>query len=252
MGANELPLIEVCVEGIDGLIAAQQAGADRVELCASLLEGGITPSFGTVREAMKLADIPFHVIVRPRGGDFLYSEAEFASMVADVAALSELGVAGVVVGCLTADGDIDEPRMRALVEAAGPLAVTCHRAFDMTRDPQEALEALIRSGVGRVLTSGQRDTAIEGIELIAALVKQAAGRMIILGCGALTPENIGMVRAKTGLTEMHFASLKDVPSGMRFRNPHVGMGGTELDREYRNTVTDRALVKATIAAARAR
>jgi copper homeostasis protein len=250
MSTNKLPIIEICVEGIDGLIAAQEAGADRVELCASLVEGGITPSFGTAREALRLSNIPFHVIVRPRGGDFLYSEAEFASMLADVAALRDLGVAGVVVGCLTADGDIDEPRMRALVEAAGPLAVTCHRAFDMTRDPGEALEALIRSGVGRVLTSGQRDTAIEGIELIAALVKQAAGRIIILGCGALSPESIGMVRARTGLTEMHFASLRDVPSGMRFRNPHVGMGGTELDREYRNTVTDRTLVEATIAAAR--
>jgi copper homeostasis protein len=246
-----VPLIEVCVEGIDGLLAAQAAGADRVELCASLLEGGITPSFGTVREALRLARIPFHVIVRPRGGDFLYSEAEFASMLADVAALSELGVAGVVVGCLTADGDIDEPRMRALVEEAGPLAVTCHRAFDMTRDPQAALEALIRAGVGRVLTSGQRDTAMEGVELLAQLVKQAADRIIILGCGALAPDNVGAVRAGTGLTELHFAALKDVPSAMGFRNPHVGMGGTDLDREYRNTVTDGAQIEATIAAARA-
>ncbi len=245
-----VPLIEICVEGIDGLLAAQAAGADRVELCASLVEGGITPSLGTVREALRRATIPFHVIVRPRGGDFLYSEAEFASMLADVGALRELGVAGAVVGCLTEDGDIDEPRMGALVEAAGPLAVTCHRAFDMTRDPQAALEALVRCGVGRVLTSGQRDSAVEGIELLAALVRQAAGRIIILGCGALDPQSIGMVRARTGLTELHFASLKDVPSAMRFRNPNVGMGGNALDREYRNTVTDGALVEATIAAAR--
>jgi copper homeostasis protein len=249
MPAN--PLIEVCVEGIDGLIAAQAAGADRVELCASLVEGGITPSIGTVREALELATIPFHVIVRPRGGDFLYSQAEFGSMIADVAALRDLGVAGVVVGCLTAEGDIDEPRMRWLAEAAGPLAVTCHRAFDMTRDPRQALEALIRAGVHRVLTSGQRDTAAEGLDLLAALVKQAGDRIIILGCGALTPDNIGAVRAGTGLKELHFAALKDVQSAMRFRNPHVGMGGTDLDREYRNTATDGALIGATIAAARA-
>ncbi|WP_315920031.1 copper homeostasis protein CutC [Mesorhizobium sp. SP-1A] len=246
-----LPLIEICVEGIDGLLAAQRAGADRVELCASLLEGGITPSFGTVRTALSLASIPFHVIVRPRGGDFLYSEAEFASMLADVKALRELGVAGVVVGCLTEDGAIDEQRMTALVEAAGPLAVTCHRAFDMTRDPAEALEALVRCGVGRVLTSGQRDTAVEGVELLAALVTQAAGRIVILGCGALDPANIGEVRRRTGLTEMHFAALKDVASAMAYRNPKVGIGGTDLDREYRNTITDEALVAATIAAARA-
>jgi copper homeostasis protein len=251
MTTQEIPLIEICVEGIDGLLAAQVAGADRVELCASLVEGGITPSFGTVREALARATIPFHVIVRPRGGDFLYSAAEFASMVADVTDLRDLGVAGVVVGCLSADGTIDEARMRALVEAAGPLAVTCHRAFDMTRDPAEALEALVRAGVGRVLTSGQRDTAVEGAELLAALVGQAGERIIILGCGALDPDNIAAVRARTGLGEMHFAALRDEPSGMRFRNKRVGMGGTDLDREYRNTVTDVALVKATIEAARA-
>ncbi|MER9597799.1 MULTISPECIES: copper homeostasis protein CutC [unclassified Mesorhizobium] len=245
-----LPLIEICVEGIDGLLAAQAAGADRVELCASLIEGGITPSFGTVRTALELATIPSHVIVRPRGGDFLYSDAEYHSMLADVRALGELGVAGVVVGCLDADGTIDEQRMSELVQAAGRLNVTCHRAFDMTRDPTEALEALIRCKVGRVLTSGQRDTALEGAALLADLVRQAGDRIIILGCGGLAPENIAEVRRRTGVSEMHFAALKDVPSAMRYRNPKVGMGGTDLDREYRNTVTDEALVAATIAAAR--
>jgi copper homeostasis protein len=246
-----LPLVEVCVEGVDGLLAAQAAGADRVELCASLVEGGITPSLGTVRTALELAAIPFHVIVRPRGGDFLYSESEYRSMLTDVEALRDIGVAGVVVGCLTADGAVDEARMAALARAAGHLNVTCHRAFDMTRDPFAALEALIRCGVGRVLTSGQRDTAVEGADLLAALVEKAAGRIVILGCGALAPDTIGAVRHKTGLTEMHFASLKDVPSAMRYRNPRVGMGGDDLDREYRNTVTDADLVAATIAAARA-
>lgn len=245
-----LPLIEICVEGIDGLLAAQAAGADRVELCASLIEGGITPSFGTVRTALELATIPFHVIVRPRGGDFLYSEAEYRSMLADVHALVDTDVAGVVIGCLNADGTIDEQRMSELVQAAGRLNVTCHRAFDMTRDPTEALETLIRCKVGRVLTSGQRDTALEGADLLADLVRQAGDRIIILGCGGLDPENIGKVRRKTGLSEMHFAALKEVPSAMRYRNPRVGMGGTDLDREYRNTVTDGAMVAATIAAVR--
>ncbi|MER9962133.1 copper homeostasis protein CutC [Mesorhizobium sp. M0045] len=245
-----LPLIEICVEGIDGLLAAQAAGADRVELCASLIEGGITPSFGTVRTALELATIPFHVIVRPRGGDFLYSEAEYRSMLADVGALADTGVAGVVIGCLNADGTIDEQRMSQLVKAAGSLNVTCHRAFDMTRDPTEALETLIRCKVGRVLTSGQRDTALEGADLLADLVRQAGDRIIILGCGGLDPENIGKVRRKTGLSEMHFAALKNVPSAMCYRNPRVGMGGTDLDREYRNTVTDGAMVAATIAAVR--
>jgi copper homeostasis protein len=248
---STLPLIEICVEGIDGLIAAQEAGADRVELCASLVEGGITPSLGTVKLALERARIPFHVIVRPRGGDFLYSDAEYRSMLADVEALRELGVAGVVVGCLNADGTVDETRMAGLVRSAGPLNVTCHRAFDMTRDPIEALEALIRCKVGRVLTSGQRDTAVEGAELLAQLVKQAGDRIVIMGCGELDAESIGGVRRRTGLSEMHFAALKNLPSEMSYRNPHVGMGGTDLDREYRNTVTDRDAVAATIRAARA-
>jgi len=247
---SPLPLIELCVEGIDGLLAAQAAGADRVELCASLVEGGITPSLGTVRAALELATVPFHVIVRPRGGDFLYSDTEYRSMLADVSALADLGVAGVVVGCLNADGTIDEARMGELVRAAGPFNVTCHRAFDMTRDPVEALEALVRCKVGRVLTSGQRDSALEGAELLAALVRQAGERIIILGCGGLDPDNIAQVLSRTGLKEMHFAALADVPSAMRYRNPRVGMGGSDLDREYRTTVTDGALVAATIAAAR--
>lgn len=243
--------IEICVEGIDGLVAAQEAGADRVELCASLVEGGLTPSLGVVREARKVATIPFHVIVRPRGGDFLYSELEFATMLEDIRALRELGVAGVVIGCLTADGQIDEARTKALVDAARPLKVTCHRAFDMTRDYRAALEALVRAGVDRVLTSGQRDTALEGIDILKATSDAAAGRIVIMACGALDRSNIAQVRAQSGADELHFAALTTLKSGMVFRNPHVGMGGNNLEREYEVTLTDRAAVAATIAAARA-
>ena len=163
---------------------------------------------------------------------------------------ADLGVPGVVVGCLKRDGTIDEPRMSELVATAGPLSVTCHRAFDMTRDPGEALEALVRCGIARVLTSGQRDNAVDGAPLLRRLVEQAGQRIIILGCGALAPETIAAVRRATGLRELHFAALRDVPSGMGFRNPGVGMGGTDLDREYRVTVTDAKLVAATIEAAR--
>ena len=236
-------------ESAPSLVNASSAPVGRLPSAPSASpEPGLTPSFGTVRTALHMAKVPFHVIVRPRGGDFLYSEAEYASMLGDIEALRELGVAGVVVGCLHSDGTIDETRMSACVEAAGPLALTCHRAFDMTRDPHEALEALIRCGVGRVLTSGQRDTAVEGAELLAALVRQAAGRIVILGCGALAPDNIAGVLTTTGLTEMHFAALADLPSPMIYRNPHVGMGGTDLDREYRLTVTDLETVRRTIAA----
>ncbi len=243
--------IEICVEGIDGLVAAQEGGADRVELCASLLEGGLTPSLGVVREALHVATIPFHVIIRPRGGDFLYSELEFASMLEDIKALREMNVPGVVIGCLTAEGKIDEARTRALVDAARPMKVTCHRAFDMTDDYREALEALIRAGVDRVLTSGQRDTAEEGIDILRETSRLADGRIVVMACGALDEGNIARIRAETGVDEMHFAALKTVKSGMRFRNAHVGMGGTALEREYEVTLTDTEAVRRTIAAAKA-
>lgn len=245
------PLIEICVEGIDGLAAAQDAGADRVELCASLLEGGLTPSMGVVRQALRIARIPFHVIIRPRGGDFLYSELEYQTMLDDVRACRELAVAGVVFGCLSADGRIDEARMSELTRAARPMKVTCHRAFDMTRDPEEAIEALVRAGVDRVLTSGQRDTALEGIDILRRTHEAARGRIVVMACGALTEDNIADVLTRSHADELHFAALTTVPSAMTFRNPNVGMGGTALEREFELTLTDPAAVRRTIAAARA-
>lgn len=242
--------IEVCVENTDGLLAAERAGADRGELCASLFEGGLTPSFGMVEQALALARIPFHVIVRPRGGDFLYSDVEYAAMRADVRRLRELGVAGVVIGCLTAEGAIDEARMTALVEDAGPLAVTCHRAFDMTPEPIAAVEALVRCGVGRVLTSGQHATAEAGVAVIKAVVEASAGRLIVMACGGLDATNIARIRRETGAPELHFAAQKAVPSGMTFRNPRIGMGGTDLEREYTNWVLDEDEARAVIGAMR--
>jgi copper homeostasis protein len=244
------PLIEICIEGPDAAVAAEQGGADRVELCASLLEGGITPSVGVLRATLAAVGIPVMAMVRPRGGDFLYSELEFAAMLDDVRAFRAEGAAGVVIGCLTPDGAIDAERTEALVSAARPLSVTCHRAFDMTRDPAAALETLIACGVDRVLTSGQRPTALAGLPLLRRLVAQAAGRIAVMGCGELSPDNIATVR-DAGLPDLHFSAPRDVPSGMVYRNPDVGMGGTDLDREYRLTVTDTERVRATIAAVRA-
>jgi len=243
------PLIEVCVEGVDGLLAAQDGGADRVELCASLLEGGLTPSMGVVREALRRARVPFHVMVRPRGGDFLYSDAEFAAMLLDVDSLRDAGVAGVVIGCLCRDGAVDEARTRALVERARPLSVTFHRAFDMTRDLAEAMEALVRCGVDRVLTSGGRDAALDGLDALRALHEQAGGRIAVLGCGGLRPDTIGRVRRETGLRELHFSAGAEQPSAMRHRNPGVAMGGAGLAGEYAHMLTDPGLVARTIRAA---
>ncbi len=243
--------IEICVENTDGLVAAQNAGADRAELCASLVEGGLTPSYGMVREAQRVARIPFFVMVRPRGGDFLYSEIEFNSMLEDVKAFREMGVEGVVAGCLTADGRIDVARMKAIVDAARPMKVTCHRAFDMTRDHVEAIEALVEAGVDRVLTSGCHDSGVEGIAVLRESVAAAKGRIVIMGCGALDASNIAHVLDATHVDEVHFAALVWEKSGMQFRNQRIGMGGTELDREYSNQVTSEPLVRQVIAAARA-
>lgn len=242
--------IEICVEGVDGLLAAEAAGADRVELCASLLEGGLTPSLGTIRQALGRARVPVHPIIRPRGGDFLYSEAEFASMIEDVRACRDLGVAGVVAGCLTPEGDIDRARMEALVLAAGPMAVTCHRAFDMTRNLASALDALVAAGVARVLTSGQRDTALAGIDILRETVRLARGRIRIMACGGLDESNVAEVLRRSDADELHFAAQRTVPSAMLYRNPHVGMGGTALEREYELTLTDQEAVRRTIQAAR--
>ena len=243
-------IIEVCVEGIDGLVAAQDAGAERVELCASLLEGGLTPSLGTVRAAMDVARIPFFVMVRPRGGDFLYSDLEYRSMLEDVAAFRALGVPGVVFGCLAPDGRIDVARMTELTETARPMGVTCHRAFDMTRDAAEAIEDLVQCRVDRVLTSGQRDTALQGLDRLTEIIAVAAGRISVMACGGLDARNIATVRDRVDPPELHFAALTSRPSDMVFRNLHVEMGAADKDREYTLTLTDPAKVAATITAAR--
>jgi copper homeostasis protein len=244
------PLLEVSVEGVDGLLVAQDNGADRVELCASVLEGGITPSIGIVREALRRARVPVFVIVRPRGGDFLYSEAEFESMRQDVIALKQLGLPGVVSGCLTSGAEVDEQRTAELLRLARPMSFTFHRAFDMVRDPVQELEVLIRLGVDRLLTSGQRATALEGLANLKQMGQLANGRMIVMPCGGLCAANIGQVCRETRLWELHFGAHKTEPSAMTYRNPHIAMGLTSPDYEYVKTVTDPTMVRTTVEAAR--
>jgi copper homeostasis protein len=243
-------VVEVSIEGVDGLLVAQENGADRVELCASVLEGGITPSIGMVREALRRARVPVFVIVRPRGGDFLYSEAEFESMRQDVIALKDLGVPGIVTGCLTAGGEVDEQRTGDLLRVARPMSFTFHRAFDMVRDPVQSLEVLISLGADRLLTSGQRATALEGLATLKRLGQVASGRMIVMPCGGLRADNVGQVCRETGLWELHFAAHTMEPSAMTYRNPQVAMGGTSRDHEYRKTVTDPTTVRTTVESAR--
>jgi copper homeostasis protein len=241
---------EVAVEGVEGAVAAAEGGADRIELCASLAEGGITPSLGTLRATLAAVRVPVMAMIRPRSGDFLYSGREFAAMLDDARLFAAEG-AGIVFGFLTAEGAIDEARTAALAGVAGAAGCTVHRAFDMTADPEAALEALVRCGVRRVLTSGQAPSGTEGIPLLRRLHGRAAGRISVMACGALTPGSVGAVVRETGVAEVHFSARTLVPSRMRHRNDRVAMGNAPNEREFFHLGTDAAGVRATVAAARA-
>ena len=243
------PLFEVCVDSIDSAIAAERGGAARVELCSDLLEGGLTPSYGTLKATRERVRIGIMAMIRPRGGDFCYSDTELAAMLHDVRMARETGANGVVLGILTPDGEVDVDHTRRLIEEARPLKVTFHRAFDMTRDPIAALDALIALGVDRVLTSGQEPSVLEGLDLIAQLVGRARGRIIVMPGGGITDRNIARISARVPVAEMHFAGGQPVESRMRFRNPRVFMGGTLRPPEYAIDVLDPAYVSRVISTA---
>jgi len=218
-------MVEVCANGVESCLAAQQGGADRVELCAGIPEGGTTPSYGEIKVARRvLTTTRLHVIIRPRGGDFLYTDLEVERMAADIAVCRELGVDGVVFGCLNADGSIDVEKNRYLMDCAHGMSVTCHRAFDRAAAPEEALEIIIDLGFDRILTSGQQPKAIQGAELLARLHRQAAGRIILMAGSGVTEQNISELYKKTGLHEFHFSAREPLPSGMQYVNPNLYMG----------------------------
>lgn len=242
-------IFEICVDAVAGVRAAKAAGAQRVELCGDLIEGGITPSRGMMRQARTIAGIGLHVMIRPRGGDFLFDDDEFAIMEADIDTAKTEGADGVVIGLLTEAGTVDDERARALIGRARPLSVTFHRAFDMTPDPFEALETLIGLGVDRVLTSGQEASVLEGLPLIAELVRKAGRRIIIMPGGGITPRNAARIVAAASPKEMHFAALEPAASGMTFRRAHVFMGGELRPPEYDRPATSADIVRLVMAKA---
>ena len=240
--------IEICANSVESAVKAQEGGAYRVELCAGIPEGGTTPSFGDIRMARQLLnETKLHVIIRPRGGDFLYSQLEQEIMLHDIKVARQLGADGVVFGCLTAEGNVDIPAMKKLMNAVGDMSVTFHRAFDMCREPKEALEQIIELGCTRILTSGLESNAIKGIAMLRELIEQADGRIIIMpGCG-VNPSNIYQLAEATGASEFHFSGRSSYESGMIFRNPKVSMGGTVKIEEYQKDITDPEIVKAAVA-----
>jgi copper homeostasis protein len=241
---NPKPLqVEVCVDSVEGAIAAQRGGAVRVELCDNLFEGGTTPSAGMIALTRQHIDIALHVIIRPRGGDFYYSDLEYAVMRYDVEEAKRLGADGVVIGLLTPEGDIDVERTRGLIELARPLSITFHRAFDVCRHPFAALETLIDLGVDRLLTSGQERSALEGLDLIAGLAQHARDRLVVMPGGGISERNAARIVAASGVAEIHVSARSTVASAMIYQNPRVFMGGELRLPEYTRLTTDAARVR---------
>ena len=236
-------VVEACVDSIESALAAARGGAQRIELCANLIEGGTTPSAGTLAVCRARLEIPIFVLVRPRGGDFLYSAAELAVMLEDIERAKQAGADGVVIGVLSADGEVDVDRTRQLIGAARPLQVTFHRAFDVCRDAPRALEALVALGLERVLTSGQAATAPDGAETIARLVRQAAGRIGVLPGGGVTPDNVAALVRATGVTEVHLTGATVHPSGMTFRATRAVIGAPPPASENDWSLTDAEQIR---------
>lgn len=233
---------ELCAFSLEVCRAAARAGVTRVELCASPYEGGTTPSAALIRRARQIPHLQLSVMIRPRGGDFLYTDDEFDLMLDEVDFARECGADCVVAGMLTPDGRADEERTARLVERCGSMQFTFHRAFDMTRDTAEALESLVRAGCYRVLTSGGRNTAMEGIDTIRALVAQSAGRIAIMAGSGVSPSNVRQL-AGTGVDAVHFSARCLVESGMTYRNPDVSMGGVPGIPEYASVGADETKIR---------
>jgi copper homeostasis protein len=243
-------ILEVCVDSMASALAAQAGGAQRIELCASLLEGGLTPSAATIEIARKQLGLDINVMIRPRGGDFLYSDLEFAIMQRDIEIAKESGANGVVMGILTADGAIDMARTQALTDLARPMSVTFHRAFDRVCDPHAALDDLMRLGIDRVLTSGLEATALQGVTTIANLIRQAAGRITIMPGSGIHQGNVVEIIRTTGASEIHMSGRTTQESPMRYRNSRISAGSPSQPAEYSQQVTSASAIRATLDAVR--
>jgi copper homeostasis protein len=236
--------LEVCANSYESALAAQIGGAKRVEFCDNLAEGGTTPSYAQIALAKKNLSIEVWPIIRPRGGDFLYSDIEFELMKEDIKICKSLNCEGIVTGILKDDGTIDKERCAILIELAKPMDVAFHRAFDMSNDMDQALEDLIGLNIKRVLTSGGASSAILGAERLAQLVKKANGRIIIMPGAGINENNIKELIDQTGATQFHASAKVFVPSKMKFRNTETKMGN--IEDEYRYELTSATKVKALV------
>lgn len=233
--------LEICAGDIDSVIAAAEGGASRVEICSALAEGGVTPSLGFIKQALKYS-CKVYVLIRPRGGDFIYSANEADAMISDIAICRQLGAHGVVIGALKPTGEIDIELCKRMVDAAGDMDITFHRAFDLCRDAYEALDSIVALGCNRILTSGQAAEAEAGIRLLSDLVKYADNRLTIMAGGGVTPQNAAKILLQTGATEIHASARSSIKSAMAFQKSGVSMGNPNSD-EYSRKTTDSTIVK---------
>ena len=235
--------VEVCASSVESAINAEKGGANRIELCAGINEGGTTPSYGDINLAHKHLNIPIHVLIRPRGGDFLYSSLEVDIMKQDILMCKQLGVDGVVFGMLHQDGSVDKVWNKELLKLAWPMKTTFHRAFDMTNDPLKALEDIIELGFDIILTSGLQNKAYDGKLLIKELLINAKNRIIIMPGSGINEDNILEIAKITAATNFHVSLRKKIESNMKFRNPSISMGSVKEIGEYETNITDDLRVR---------
>jgi copper homeostasis protein len=230
--------IEIVVYNIESALRAQEGGADRIELCDNPAEGGTTPSFGTIEAVRQNVNMDVYVMIRPRGGDFHYSNYEFHCMKRDIDQCQKISVDGVVFGILNADGTLDKKRCKELIDRARPLKVTCHRAFDMTRDPFEAMEDCIEVGFHRILTAGHQTTALKGVDLIEQLISKAKGRIAIMPGSGVNENTVEELVRKTKATEIHFSATAFRESAMEYRNEAIAGMGSDEGAEFKYRTVD--------------
>ena len=232
-------ILEICCYSVESAIEAQNKGANRIELCDNYSEGGTTPSYGSIQLAVNKLNIPINVIIRPRGGDFLYSDVEYEIIKLDIAILKKMKINGIVIGFIKSNGDIDTERTREIVELAKPLEVTFHRAFDMCRNHFFALEQLTEIGVKRILTSGAKDRAIDGVDLITKLIKKADNKIIIMPGSGINANNLMEIMDKTKANEFHSSAKTFEESKMKFfNNNNISMGGVKSIDEFKKVKVD--------------
>ena len=237
-------LLEICVTSLESALLAEQAGADRIELCDGLSDGGKTPSYGLIKLVTEKIKIPVHVMIRPRAGDFFYSDLEFEVMKHDIQIAKQLNANGVVIGVLTQDGAVDVERTKQLIEIARPMKITFHRAFDMTVDPFEALDDLIECGVDYALTSGHRDKAMEGAEQIFRLQQRTNNKIEIMAGSGVTDKTIVELATKTKIKSFHASAKKMVSSKMVYKNRNISFSSSNQISEYDLLTVNTEMIKA--------